>query len=151
MTSKKIAESLMRIILLRQRQFWQKCTCNLNVYIFYLRYALNIIHVDRCDRKKHQKQLYYSSKTPFSVVEFSNTVTFWINARFDVILTSVTIIKQVFLRNFFLLWVTFWHKNIKTLKRLFIDTSYSLGSKNVINMTPINTFFTKINGVYMVV
>ena len=29
----------------------QKCTCNLNVYIFYLRFALGIIHGNRCDRK----------------------------------------------------------------------------------------------------
>ena len=34
--------------------------------------------------EKHQKQLFYSSKNPFSVVELSNTVTFWRNARFDV-------------------------------------------------------------------
>ena len=27
------------------------CTCNLNVYIFYLRFALGIIHGDGCDRK----------------------------------------------------------------------------------------------------
>ena len=27
------------------------CTCNLNVYIFYLLFALVIIHGDRCDRK----------------------------------------------------------------------------------------------------
>ena len=27
------------------------CTCNLNVYIFYLRFALGIIHGDRCDKK----------------------------------------------------------------------------------------------------
>ena len=40
-------------------------------------------------------------KFPFSVVEVSNTVTFNINARFDVILTSVTIIKQGFLRKLF--------------------------------------------------
>ena len=37
----------------------------------------------------------------FSVVEFSNTVTFWKNARFNVILTSVTIIKLGFLRKLF--------------------------------------------------
>ena len=49
-------------------------------------------------QKKHQKQLFYSSKPPFSVVEISNTVTVWRNARFDVILTSVTIFKQIFLR-----------------------------------------------------
>ena len=47
-----------------------------------------------------------TEKTPItniviSVVEFSYTVTFWRNARFDVILTSVTIIKQVFLRKLF--------------------------------------------------
>ena len=47
----KISKSLMRIILQRQRQFWQKCTCNLNVYIFYLRFALGIINGDHCDRK----------------------------------------------------------------------------------------------------
>ena len=41
----------MWIILQRQRQFWQKCSCNLNVYIFYLHYALGIIHGDRYDRK----------------------------------------------------------------------------------------------------
>ena len=51
--------------------------------------------------KKHQKQLFYLSKTPFSVVKFSNTVIFCKNARFDVILTSVTIIKQDFLRKLF--------------------------------------------------
>ena len=50
------------------------CTCNLNVYIFYLRFALGIIHGDRCDRKL-QKQLFYSSKPLFLVVEISNTVT----------------------------------------------------------------------------
>ena len=27
------------------------CGCILNVYIFYLRFALGIIHGDRCDRK----------------------------------------------------------------------------------------------------
>ena len=27
------------------------CTCNLNVYIFYLRFALGSIRVYRCDRK----------------------------------------------------------------------------------------------------
>ena len=27
------------------------CTCNLNVYILYLRFALGIIHGGRCDRK----------------------------------------------------------------------------------------------------
>ena len=52
--------------------------------------------------QKNTKNNYFIQvKPPFSVVEFSNTVTFWRNARFDVILTSVTIIKQGFLRKLF--------------------------------------------------
>ena len=51
------------------------CTCNLNVYIFYLRFALGIIHGDRFVTGKHNKQLFYSSKPPFLFVEISNTVT----------------------------------------------------------------------------
>ena len=47
----KISKSLMRINLQRQMQFRQKCSCNLNVYIFYLRFVLWNIHDDRCDRK----------------------------------------------------------------------------------------------------
>ena len=47
---------------------------------------------------KNVKKNFFSSKPPFSVVEISNTVTVWGNARFDVILTSVTIIKQIFFR-----------------------------------------------------
>ena len=46
--------------------------------------------------EKHQKLLLYSGKIPFLVVEFINTVTFGRNARFDIILTSVSIIKQMF-------------------------------------------------------
>ena len=97
----KISKSLMRIIVLRQRQFWQKCSCNLNVYIFYLRFALGIIHGDRCDRKTPKRIVLFQVQPPFLVVEASNDVTFWRNARFDVILTSVTITKQVFLRKLF--------------------------------------------------
>ena len=40
-------------------------------------------------------------KPTFLVVEVSNTVTFWRNAHFDVILTSVTVIRHVFLPKFF--------------------------------------------------
>ena len=40
-------------------------------------------------------------KPLFLVVELINSVTFWRNARFDVILTSVTTIKQGFLRKLF--------------------------------------------------
>ena len=79
----------------------QKCTCNLNVYIFYLRFALGINHGDRCDRKSTQNNDFIQVKPLFLVAEFSNTVTFWRNARFDVILTSVTIIRQIFLRKLF--------------------------------------------------
>ena len=34
-------------------------TCNLNVYIFFMRFALDIIHGDRCDRKTPQKILLF--------------------------------------------------------------------------------------------
>ena len=50
----------------------------------------------------------------FSVVEFSKTVTFWRNAHFDVILTSVTIFKQGFLRK---PWPA-GNQNSKTLKKV---------------------------------
>ena len=33
------------------RAILTKCTCNLNVYFFYLCFALGIIHGDHCDRK----------------------------------------------------------------------------------------------------
>ena len=51
--------------------------------------------------EKHQKQLFYSSITPFLVVEVSNTVTFLRNFHFDVILTSFTMIKQNFFGKLF--------------------------------------------------
>ena len=51
--------------------------------------------------EKQQKQFINQVKPFFSVVEFSNTVTFRRNARFNVILTSVTIIKLGFLRKLF--------------------------------------------------
>ena len=51
--------------------------------------------------KNTKNNLVFQVKPPFSVVEFSNTVTFWRNARFNVILTSVTIIKLGFLRKLF--------------------------------------------------
>ena len=91
----------MLIILQRQRQFWQKCLCNLNVYIFYLRFALGIINDDHCDRKTPKTIVLFKSNPFFLVVEVSNTVPFWRNARFGVILMSITIIKQVFLRKLF--------------------------------------------------
>ena len=55
-------------------------------------------HGDRCD-KKHTKNNYFIQVKPLLlVVEFGNTVTF---DSFDVIFTSVTIIKHVFLRKLF--------------------------------------------------
>ena len=49
--------------------------------------------------QKNTKNNYFIQVNPlFSVVEISNTLTVWRNARFDVILMSVTIIKQIFLR-----------------------------------------------------
>ena len=62
---------------------------------------LGIIHGDRCDRKTPKNNLFIQVKPLFLVVEFSNTVTFIRNARFNVILTSVTIIKLGFLRKLF--------------------------------------------------
>ena len=61
----KISKSPMQIILQSQRQFWQKCWSNLNVYIFYLRFALEIIH-DRCDRKM-----------PKTIALFKSNPLFW--------------------------------------------------------------------------
>ena len=52
--------------------------------------------------EKHPNNYYFIEvKSPFLVVKVSNTVTFLRNACFDVILTSVTILKQVFLRKLF--------------------------------------------------
>ena len=52
-------------------------------------------------QKNTKNDLSIQVKPLFLVVEFSNTDTFWINARFNVILTSVTIIKLGFLRKLF--------------------------------------------------
>ena len=52
--------------------------------------------------QQNTKNNYFIQVKPlFWVVEFSNTVTFWRNAHFDVILTSVTTIKQIFLDKLF--------------------------------------------------
>ena len=61
----KISKSIMQIILQRQRQFWQKCSCNLTVYIFYLRFALGIIHGVRCDRKSPKTIVLFKSNPSF--------------------------------------------------------------------------------------
>ena len=120
-------------------------TCNLNVYIFYFRFALGIIHDDRCDRKNTKNNYCIQVNPLFSVVEISYTVTVWRNARFDVILTSVTIIKQIFLRKVSCYKSLVDIETKKTLKHLIIDTSYSPGSSDVIinvnTVTPINPLF----------
>ena len=109
-----------------------------------LRFALGIIHDDRCDRKNTNNNCFIQVKPPFLVVEVSNTVTFWRNARVDVILTSVTIIKQVFLCKLLCYESLVDIEVSKHKKHLIIDTSYSLGSSDVITnvktMTLINPF-----------
>ena len=51
------------------------CMCNLSVYIFYLRFALGIIHGDRCLRKNTKIKYFIQVNPLFSVFEISNTVT----------------------------------------------------------------------------
>ena len=99
---KKILESLMQIILLRQRQFWQKMQkCKLNVHIFCFLFCASHYPWWSLWQKNTKNNYFIQVKPPFWVVEFSNTITFWRNACFDVILTPVTIIKQGFLRKLF--------------------------------------------------
>ena len=50
-------------------------TCNLNIYIFYLCFALGIIHGNHCDRKTPKNNYFIQVNPLFSVVEISNTVT----------------------------------------------------------------------------
>ena len=59
----------MQIILQRQKQFGQKCSCNLNDYIFYLRFALGIIHGDRCDRKTPKTIVLFKWNSIFRVLK----------------------------------------------------------------------------------
>ena len=80
---------------------FEKCTCKRNVLIFYFCFVLGIIHGDRGDRKTPKTKGLFKKKKPFSVIEFSNTVTFWRNARLNVKLTSVTVIKLGFLLKLF--------------------------------------------------
>ena len=99
-------------------------------------------------RQKNTKNNYFIQvKPPFSVVEFSNTVTFWRNARFDVILTSVTIIKQGFLRNYFVMsaWL---HVQSERLYFLFAFCArhypwWSLWQKNTKN-----NYFIQVNPLF---
>ena len=61
---------------------------------FLFAITLGIIHDDRFVRKNTKNNYFLQVKPPFSADEFSNNVTFRRNARFDVILTSITIIKR---------------------------------------------------------
>ena len=49
-----------------------KCSCNLNVYIFYLRIALGIVHGDGCDRKNPKTIVF----TPFLVLKLATLLLF---------------------------------------------------------------------------
>ena len=98
---KKISESLMRIILLRQRQFWHKMHMQPEHLYFLIVFCARHYRWWSLWRENTQNNYFIQLKHLFLVVEYSNTVTVWRNARFDVILTSVTIIKQVFLCKLF--------------------------------------------------
>ena len=93
---RKISESLMRIIL-PSKAILQKCTCNLGAYIFHLRFALGIIHGDSCDRKTPKTIVLFKLNNFFRSLNFITPLLFEEMLVFDAILTSVTIIEQVFL------------------------------------------------------
>ena len=97
----KILESLMRIILLRQRQFWQKMHAQPERLYFLFAFCARHYRWWSLWRKNTKSYYFIHLKPLILVVEYSYTVTFWRNARFEVILTSVTKIKQVCLRKWF--------------------------------------------------
>ena len=97
----KISKSLMRIILQRQRQFWQKMLVQPErLYFLFAFCARNYPRWSLWHKNTNNNSI-IQVKPTFLVVEVSNTVTFWRNARFDVILTSVTVVRHVFLRKIF--------------------------------------------------
>ena len=66
----------MRIALFRYKHIMTNArTCNLNDFIFYLYFTLNIIFGDRFDRKT-PKKYFIQIKSHLLVVEFSRNVTF---------------------------------------------------------------------------
>ena len=92
---KKILESLMRIILLLKDnfdKFWKMHVQAERLNFLFLFFARHYPWWSLWP-KNTQNNLFIRVKPLFLVVEFSNTVTFWRKARFNVILTSVTIIK----------------------------------------------------------
>ena len=100
---KKLLESLMRIILLLKGnfdKFWKMRVQAERLYFLFLFCARHNPWWSLW-QKNTKNNLFIQVKPLFLVVEFSNTVTFWRNARFNVILTSVTIIKLGFLRKLF--------------------------------------------------
>ena len=66
MKSKKYRNHSYELFCNVKDNFDKKCSCNLNVYIFYLRFALEIIHGDGCDRK-----------TPKTINLFKSNPFFW--------------------------------------------------------------------------
>ena len=102
----------------------------------------SLYHGDRCDRKNTQNNCFIQVKSPFSVAEVSNAVTFLKKYSFWHHINISYNYRTGFPSQIVLLWVTCWHRSIKTLKHLIIDTSYSLGSSdfitNVNTLTPIN-------------
>ena len=103
-----------------------KCLCNLNVYILYLRFALESINGDRCERKT-PKQFFIQVKPPFSVVEISNTVTFLMKCSFwrhiNVSYNYQTGFSSPIV---FCILVACWHRYIKTLSILSLTRLIAL-------------------------
>ena len=64
----------MRIVLLREKYILIKMHLQAERLYFLFSFSIDIILGDRCD-KKHQKQLFYLSKTS-SFSEFGKNVTF---------------------------------------------------------------------------
>ena len=100
---KKILESLMRIILLLKGNFDKFWKIHVQAERPYFLFLFCVRHYPWWSlwQKNTKNNLFIQVKPLFLVVEFSNTVTFYRNARFNVILTSVTIIKLGFLRKLF--------------------------------------------------
>ena len=98
-----LLESLMRIILLLKGNFDKFWKMHMQAERLYFLFLFCARHNPWWSlwQKNTKNNLFIQVKPLFSVVEFSNTVTFWRNARFNVILTSVTIIKLGFLRKLF--------------------------------------------------
>ena len=106
---KKLLVSLMRIILLLKGnfdKFWKMHMQAERLYFLFLFCARHYPWLSLW-QKNTKNNLFIQVKLLFAVVEFSNTITFWRNARFNFILTSVTIIKLGFLRKLFCMYVCF--------------------------------------------